>query len=252
MHNVPVEHHRKALDIEHGQLPRLQFQPDRVRRQECDPHVGDHRLLDGLRTLDLHGDAQVGQPPGKAFLHRIPRIRPLFARNEGLVGQCRQRDVALADQRMAGRGDDDIRVGREDFIDGIHAFRRTHHHGKVGQVAGQLVQQFFAVVHCKVQRHAFMALHEFRQQPREEIIAGADHRHVEAPAGDALELRHGVFGLAELLDDAAAVVQHLVPGRRQVDLLAELLEQRQADMVFQLPDLGRHGRLRQVQLLGGA
>ncbi|MNT44136.1 hypothetical protein D3C72_1806490 [compost metagenome] len=114
------------------------------------------------------------------------------------------------------------------------------------------MQQFFAVVHCKVQRHAFMALHEFRQQPREEIIAGADHRHVEAPAGDALELRHGVFGLAELLDDAAAVMQHLVARRGQVDLLAQLLEQGQPHVVLQLPHLGRYRGLRQVQFLGSA
>jgi hypothetical protein len=50
----------------------------------------------------------------------------------------------------------------------------------------------------------------------------------------------------------AAGLQHLRAGGREVDLLAQLLEQRQAGVLLQLAHLRGHGRLRQVQLLGGA
>src|SRR4029079_18131680 len=56
----------------------------------------------------------------------------------------------------------------------------------------------------------------------------------------------------ELLDDGAADREQLGAGRRQVDLLAELLEQHVARMFLELADLGRDGRLRQVELLGRA
>jgi hypothetical protein len=97
-----------------------------------------------------------------------------------------------------------------------------------------------------------VAPRELHQQAREEVVAGADHRHVQPPAGDALVLGHRLFGLLELLDDLAAGLQHLRARGREVDLLSELLEKAAA----------RHGPracapastrpLREVQLLRGA
>ncbi len=96
---------------------------------------------------------------------------------------------------MVRRGHDDIGVGRERLGDGVHALGRAHHDGEVGQVAGQLVQQFLTIVHREIERHAIMPIHEFGQQAGKEIIAGADHRHVEPASGNTLELRHRVLGL---------------------------------------------------------
>jgi len=93
---------------------------------------------------------------------------------------------------------------------------------------------------------------ELHQQARQEVVAGADHRHVQAAAGDALELRHRLVDLLELLDDDAARAQHLLAGGGEVDALAQLLEQRQPGVLFELGHLRGNGRLRQVQLLGGA
>ncbi len=94
-----------------------------------------------------------------------------------------------------------------------------------------------------------MPIHEFGQQAGKEIIAGADDRHVEPASGNTLELRHGVLSLPELLDDAAAVVQHLRAGRGEVDPLAQLLEQRQAHVMFELPNLCGNSGLREMQFL---
>ena len=42
MHEIPLEHHGKTLDIQHGQPPDLQLHADRMRRQEADPHASDN------------------------------------------------------------------------------------------------------------------------------------------------------------------------------------------------------------------
>ena len=97
-----------------------------------------------------------------------------------------------------------------------------------------------------------LRLREFGEQAREEIIAGADHRHVQRSAGNSLEPRHRVVGFAELLEDRAAVMKHFVAGRRQIDLLAELLEKRQSRVLLQLLDLRGDGRLGEVELFRGA
>jgi uncharacterized membrane protein YfcA len=73
----------------------------------------------------------------------------------------------------------------------------------------------------------------------------------ELAAGNALELRHGLLHLLELLDDDPAGVKHLYARWREVNFFAELLKQRKARMVFQFVDLDGHRGLCQVQLLSG-
>ena len=89
---------------------------------------------------------------------------------------------------------------REGFVDGSGIQGRAHHHGQIGQVVGQTPQQFLAVVDGKVECCACMPAHEIHQQPREVVVAGADHAHTQLAAPDALEMRHGRFGFLKLLD----------------------------------------------------
>ena len=97
-----------------------------------------------------------------------------------------------------------------------------------------------------------MLAREGDHQLRKEIVAGTDHRHVQLAASDSLQLRHRIFRLVELLDDGAAEVQQLVARLGEINLLSQLFEQGHADVALERADLGRHGRLGEVQLLGGA
>ena len=97
-----------------------------------------------------------------------------------------------------------------------------------------------------------MAARKLHQQAREKVIARTDHRDIELAACDALELGKRFLGFVELTNDCAAVAQQLFAGRREEDALAQLLEQHQPDVPLQGLDLGRHGRLRQMQFLGRA
>ena len=153
---------------------------------------------------------------------------------------------------MVGRGHDYVRVRRESHAFGLGIGWRAHHHGQIGQVVAELSEQFGAVVHGQVELDAGMAAREFDHQAREKIIAGADHGDVQLAAGDAAELRQRFLGFLELLDDGAAVVEQLGAARRQIHLLAELLEQHQPHVAFQRFHLRRYGRLGQVQFLGRA
>jgi len=128
--------------------------------------------------------------------------------------------------------------------------RRTHHDREVGLVGGELMQQFLAVVHGQVEHHTRIAARELGQQPGKEVIACADHCDIQLAPGDALQLTHRFIHFVELLDDRAAVVKHFGAGRRQVDFLAELFEERQPCMLLELTHLSGNGRLRQMQFLG--
>ena len=116
----------------------------------------------------------------------------------------------------------------------------------------ELVQQFLAIVHCEVQYNARITPGEFGQQARKEVVARTDHRDIQLAARDAFQLAHRLVDFVELLNDSAAVVQHFRAGRREVDLFAELLEERQSGVLLQLANLCGHRGLREMQLLGGA
>jgi len=47
MHDVPVEHHRKALDVQHDQMTELQFEADGMRGEKRNAHAGNHPVFAG-------------------------------------------------------------------------------------------------------------------------------------------------------------------------------------------------------------
>ena len=110
MNDVPVEHHGKALHIENDQRAEATLERDGVRRQKADAHAGDHRLLDRLRALQFHRDTDFGKPAAETLGHRSARVRPPFTDQERLAQDHVHRNSPLARERMAGRGDDHIRM----------------------------------------------------------------------------------------------------------------------------------------------
>jgi hypothetical protein len=87
-----------------------------------------------------------------------------------------------------------------------------------------------------------------RRATGEEIIARADHRDVELAARAALQLRHRLVRLAEQLGNPARVAQQFPAGRRELQLAADTLEERQPGVALQRLDLRRYRGLRQVQV----
>jgi hypothetical protein len=133
---------------------------------------------------------------------------------------------------------------------GVRVVGRTDHNREIRQVVGELAQQRFAIVDGEVERDARVPLGERGQQPREEIVARTDHRDVELAAGPALELCHRLVGFAEQLGDPPRIGQQLAARRRQLQLPARALEQRQSGVPLKRLDLRRDGRLRKVQVVG--
>ena len=60
---------------------------------------------------------------------------------------------------------------RERHVVGVHVLRRPNHDGQVGEVVGELVQQFLTVMHREVELDVGIALGEFGEQARKKIIA---------------------------------------------------------------------------------
>ena len=251
VHQIPVQQGRKALHVEHHQVAGQQIQADGVGGEERNPEAGDHRLLDGLGAVDLHGDVEAGELPTEHLAHRIPGVGSRFALHEALAVQSRAWYLPHPGERVSRGRHDDVRVRRERQGDDVHIARRPDHYGEVGEIVGELAQQALAIVHREIERDARMGGAKGRQDPRKEVVPGADDRDVEATAGHPLELRQRLFGLLEALGDGPGTLQHLLAGGGEEALATDALEQRQADVGRELLDLRRHRRLRQVQLFGG-
>ena len=84
---------------------------------------------------------------------------------------------------------------------------------------------------------------------RGKIIGGADHRDIEFSPLQALQFIERQLHVRQLLGDAAAVMIKFVSRIGQIDFLAHLFKQRQADVVLQLLDLHRNRWLGQIEAL---
>jgi hypothetical protein len=94
------------------------------------------------------------------------------------------------------------------------------------------------------------ALLEGPQEARHEKVGRRDGRNPESAAREPLEPVEHVVHFLDLLQDGPCVAVDLLAGLGQVNTLAELLGQRQASLLLELPNLHRHGGLGQVQLFG--
>jgi hypothetical protein len=91
-----------------------------------------------------------------------------------------------------------------------------------------------------------------REQPRHEVLRGADHADRQAAALQAFEARHRILGVLQHRQHPAHVRQHVLADSRQGDLASLPVEQRQPDMGLELLDLHRYRRRREVQRRGRA
>ena len=252
VHQIPVQPRGEVLHVEHHEIAGQQVEADGVGGQERDTHPGDHRLLDGLGARDLHRDVEFPKLPSEHLAHRVPGIGSGLAHHEALAIERRAWNLPRPGKRMTRRRHDHIGMGRERYRDDVHVGGRTDHHREIGEIVGELAQQAVAIVDREVERDPGMLGAEGRQHPRKEVVAGADDRDVELPAGDALEIRERGVRLPHALGDRAGALEHLPAGRRQEGPATDPLEERQARLRRQLLENRRHCRLRQVQLVRGA
>src|SRR5262249_25396473 len=93
VHQVPVQHCREALHVEHDEVARLEIEANGVRREECDAKTRHDRLLDRLGAADLHRDVEPRELLAEHLAHGVPRVRALLALYEALVVERRARDL---------------------------------------------------------------------------------------------------------------------------------------------------------------
>ena len=148
---------------------------------------------------------------------------------------------------MRWRSDHHQRIFHEGFGAHVRALRRLAHDGEVGDVLGELLDDGIAVGDGQADLYLGMCLDEFRQQLRHEIVGGADHGDVQVAALQPFHFVEHRFHFLHQLQHRARIVQQFVAGRREMQLFAGLLEQRQAHRTLRLLDLHRNGGLRQIQ-----
>ncbi len=119
----------------------------------------------------------------------------------------------------------------------VGAFRWLAHDGEVGDIVGELPDDGVAVGDGQADLDLGMRLDELGQQLRHEVVGGADHGDVEVAALQPFHFVEHRLHLVHQLQDAAAVAKQLAPRFGEEELLAHLLEQRQADRRLGLFDL---------------
>ena len=144
---------------------------------------------------------------------------------------------------MVGCGDHDQRVIQERLRADVQAVGRLPQDGQVGAVVGELLQDGVAVGDLQDHIDVGIALAKPGEQLRGEVVGGVDHRNRQLAMAQPFHFIEHRLHFGELLGDVAAVLEQFAPGLGEKDLLAHLLEQRQADAFLELLDLHRHGRL---------
>ena len=93
---------------------------------------------------------------------------------------------------------------------------------------------------------------EDRQQFGREVVRRGGHRKAQRAAFQIFEPGQSGCHVIDLLQDLTRVLAHFASGFGQKQLFAHVLEQRLADLRFQLLQLHGNGGLGEVQLLGRA
>jgi uncharacterized membrane protein YccC len=153
-------------------------------------------------------------------------------------------------QRVRRRGDDREGVLGKDR--GVHreAARRLPHDRQIAAVFRQGAQHRLAIADREAQRDPGVAAAKFGQQVRREILRRAHHRDVELAAAQPADRGNCVVGVLEACLDVARAAGKLDAGFGEIDSLSDALDQCDAGRGFELPNLHRDRRLREMHGLG--
>lgn len=94
-----------------------------------------------------------------------------------------------------------------------------------------------------------MRLAKRPQQTRREVFRGGDDGEPERSFLEPFHVGDRHLETRKMLEDAAAGLLQFAAGVGEIDLLADLLEQRQAHCIGQLLDLHRNSRLGEEEFL---
>ena len=230
----------------------LQFEFERLRRHHTQPQARAHRLFDGLVGAQLAAGLVRHPVRREMALHGRARARARLAQHQRLAGQLLQGNAALRRQRVARRGDHHQRVVHEMRGQHIGVVGRAAGDGQIRGVVGQRRQHDGAIGHLQADAHARMPGAELGNQLGQEVVGRGDHGQPQHAAFEPAKLVHRGIQLRHALDDVATVAAQFLAGFGQEHALADLFQQRQADLVFQLLHLHRHRGLRQMQFARGA
>ena len=142
-----------------------------------------------------------------------------------------------------------VEEGQE--LQGHVRWHQGHDH-QVVAVVGQALDHLGAVDHGQVQVDVRLLLLEGGKQVRHEVLGAGFHCQGQLALQRALQVGELHVEAFQALEDIRAGALERFGGVGQVELLADVFEQRLADQLFQLANLQADGRLGEGHVLGGA
>ena len=158
--------------------------------------------------------------------------------------------MADAQQRVVGGGHKHVWVGGKRLGAGGQFLGGAAHHRDVHLVALQHRYQLVAVAHRQTYFNAFVLALELCQQARQKVFGRAHHANGQRAHLQLLQPRSGVFGVFQGGQHFPGVDQHVFTRCGQRHFAPAAFEQGEADVPFQLFDLHRDGRWREVHGFG--
>ncbi|ERI52259.1 hypothetical protein N878_19830 [Pseudomonas sp. EGD-AK9] len=133
-----------------------------------------------------------------------------------------------------------------------HVLRHLAHDQQVVAAQAQAAHRQGMVDHREIQADFGILAAKSGEQVGNEVLGAGLHAQVELPLQRALQVRQLHVQALQAAEDVAAGALERLGRLGQVELLADVFEQRLADQLLQLANLQAHRRLGQCHLVGGA
>ena len=130
----------------------------------------------------------------------------------------------------------------------VNAVGRLASDRKVGAIVGQRRQQAFAIGDLQADAHAGVLFTESRDQRRQKIVRSRHDGDPEQSTLQPAELIHRCIEIDHLDCDSSCVAAQFMTRFGQEQALADLVNQRQPDLLLKLLDLHGNGGLREIQV----
>ncbi|MNZ74323.1 hypothetical protein D3C78_927700 [compost metagenome] len=252
MHHAPAVLQRQLGHRQLAQAAAGQLQAHRMARQQGQAEAGQHAGALRLLGAELQGVGEVRALVVAEGLAGLAGARTRLAHQQRLVGQLLQAEALALAQRMPGRGHGDDLVGEKRHELQVHAG------GHLGE-DHQLVAADTEATQClgmagdgELQTDLRVLLAEGGEQVRHHIFGAGLHGQAELPLQRAAQVGKLHVEAFQAGEDVRPGTLQGLGGVGQVELLADVLEQRLADQLLELADLLADRRLGQRHFFGGA
>lgn len=247
----PASFDREAGHVQDGKAPKREFHLDGPARNDRHTKAGRDRLFDRPGAAKLHARRHGPTYPREEPLGCGAGARSRFTDEEPLVGERLRGKRGPAHQRMVWRSDRHKPIQQERGHLAVEITWRIGHHREIAGMVDQATEHAVAVLHAKGDVDRRLRPMKRPQGRRNDVDPGGRIRaEIDRPAPASTHLGHRPRAIVEPVDDVIDRLQEDLTDLGQRNGPAVSLEEPDAELVFQRPNLMGHCGLGDRELAG--